>query len=251
MSIPAPGRTVVRVKGLRRSFGGRRAVDSVSFELARGEVLGLLGPNGAGKSTTLHLLAGVLLPDAGRIDFANGLHGAARRARVGLAPQSLALYKELGVEDNLRFFGGLYGLAGTLLAERIEWALAWVGLASRRGDRTGTLSGGMQRRLNLACAALHWPDLLLLDEPTAGIDAASRELVFESLLRLRERGTAIVLSTHLADDAPRLCDRVARFEHGRIVAIEVVVRAAAVARPAPARSAGNGSALPSASSEAG
>src|SRR5688572_3803300 len=144
MSIPPPS-PLLRVRALRRSFGRRCAVDSVSFELARGEVLGLLGPNGAGKTTTLHLLAGVLPADSGRVEFAGGLHGAARRARIGLAPQSPALYRELSVEDNLRFFGGLYALRGALLRERVEWALGWVGLASRRGDRVGTLSGGMQR----------------------------------------------------------------------------------------------------------
>jgi ABC-2 type transport system ATP-binding protein len=224
----------VRVQGLRRLYGRRCALDSVSFELNQGETLGLLGPNGAGKTTTLELLAGVRLPDAGSIEFAGGYTGTARRAHIGLAPQSLSIYRELGVEQNLRFFGALYGLKGPRLRERVEWALAWVGLAARRADRAGTLSGGMQRRLNLACAAVHEPKLLLLDEPTVGIDAGSRELVFESLERLQQRGVTIVYSTHHVDEAERLCDRVAHFEHGSIVAIEPVPRSFEDLRPSRA-----------------
>jgi ABC-2 type transport system ATP-binding protein len=199
----------------------------VTFALRRGETLGLLGPNGAGKSTTLLLLAGVLSPHAGSIEFAGGHTGTARRARIGLAPQAPAFYRELDVEDNLRFFGGLYGLEGKHLDERVDRALALVGLAARRGDRAGTLSGGMQRRLNLACAVVHEPELLLLDEPTAGVDAASRALLFESLERLQLRNVTIVYSTHHLDEAERLCDRVAHFEHGSIVAIEAVERSSA------------------------
>jgi ABC-2 type transport system ATP-binding protein len=229
MSTP-PRPWLLRAERLRRFFGGRCGVDSVSFELTRGETLGFLGPNGAGKSTTLQLMAGVLLPDSGGIQFASGHSGAAQRAHTGLAPQSLAFYRELGVEDNLRFFGGLYGLKGPRLRGRVEWALTWVGLASRRTDRAGTLSGGMQRRLNLACAAVHEPELLLLDEPTAGVDAASRELVFESLQRLRQRGVTVVYSTHHVDEVERLCDRVALFERGRIVAIEPVPKPLAESR---------------------
>jgi ABC-2 type transport system ATP-binding protein len=234
MSSPAPD-WHVHVHGLCHWYGRRCAVDSVSFALKRGETLGLLGPNGAGKSTTLLLLAGVLSPDAGSIVFAGGHTGAARRARIGLAPQGPAFYRELSVEDNLRFFGGLYRLEGKRLRERVEWALGLVGLAARRGDRAGSLSGGMQRRLNLACAAVHEPELLLLDEPTAGVDAASRALLFVSLERLQLRGVTIVYSTHHLDEAERLCDRVAHFERGSIVAIEAVERTSVarefVARP--------------------
>jgi ABC-2 type transport system ATP-binding protein len=226
MSSPGPN-WHVQVRGLVRWYDRRCAVDSVSFTLGRGETLGLLGPNGAGKSTTLLLLAGVLSPHAGSIEFAGRHTGAARRARIGLAPQAPAFYRELDVEDNLRFFGGLYGLQGKRLDERVDWALALVGLAARRGDRAGTLSGGMQRRLNLACAVVHEPELLLLDEPTAGVDAASRALLFESLERLQLRNVTIVYSTHHLDEAERLCDRVAHFEHGSIVAIESVERSSA------------------------
>jgi ABC-2 type transport system ATP-binding protein len=213
-------------------------VEAVSFDLARGETLGLLGPNGAGKSTTLLLLAGVLSPDTGSIELAGGHTGSARRARIGFAPQAPAFYRELGVEDNLRFFAGIYGLQGFRLDQRVEWALAWVGLAGRRADRAGTLSGGMQRRLNLACAIVHEPELLLLDEPTAGIDAASRSLVFESLERLQRRGVTIVYSTHHLDEAERLCDRVAYFERGAIVAIEAIARASSNGARAPAIESG-------------
>jgi ABC-2 type transport system ATP-binding protein len=223
MSSPAPD-WHVQVHGLCHWYGRRCAVDSASFALKRGETLGLLGPNGAGKSTTLLLLAGVLSPHAGSIVFSGGHMGAARRARIGLAPQATAFYRELSVDDNLRFFGGLYGLEGKRLRERVEWALGLVGLAARRDDRAGSLSGGMQRRLNLACAAVHEPELLLLDEPTAGVDAASRALLFESLEQLQLRGVTIVYSTHHLDEAERLCDRVAHFEHGSLVAIEAVER---------------------------
>ena len=222
----------VRARGLRHFYGRRCALDGVSFELARGETLGLLGPNGAGKSTTLLLLAGVLEPTAGSIEFASGSTGAARRRHIGLAPQTPAFYRELAVEDNLRFFAALYGLAGRRLRERIEWALDWVGLTGRRGDRAGTLSGGMQRRLNLACAAVHEPELLLLDEPTAGVDAGSRALLFESLERLRQLSVTIVYSTHHLEEAERLCDKVAHFEHGRLVGLEAIARSSPVPGPA-------------------
>ncbi|MBI5851793.1 MAG: ABC transporter ATP-binding protein [Planctomycetes bacterium] len=215
---------MLRLTGLRKTFGALVAVDGVDLEVAPGETLGLLGPNGAGKSTTIKLALGVLDPDAGSVELA-GL-GSPRdpdvRRRLGYAPQDLAIYEELSADENLRFFGRLQGLHGRDLSRAVDEALALAGLVDRRRDRTGTYSGGMKRRLNLACATLHAPALLLLDEPTAGVDPQSRNHLFESIEALAARGTTIVYTTHYMEEAERLCDRVAIVDHGRVLACDSV-----------------------------
>ena len=211
------------VRDLRKSYGGTTAVDGVSFEVSRGECFGLLGPNGAGKSTTINALVGALVPDSGevRVDGADPAIAATRR-RIGVAPQSLALYEELSAEENLTLFARLHGLAGAALAARVAAALDVAGLADRRGDRVTTYSGGMKRRLNLACAIVHDPPVLLFDEPTVGVDPQSRNHIFDAIERLQGEGRTILYTTHYMEEAERLCDRVAIVDHGKLLALDTV-----------------------------
>ena len=174
---------MVKAENLTKRFGDITAVDGISFEISRSESFGFLGPNGAGKSTTINMLAGVLEPDSGSISI-NGASDPTRsnvRRSLGIAPQALALYEELTGEENIAFFGRLYGLSGRKLRERVNWSLELVGLSERRQHRVKTYSGGMQRRLNLACGMVHDPPVLLLDEPTVGIDPQSRNLIFDKV----------------------------------------------------------------------
>jgi ABC-2 type transport system ATP-binding protein len=215
------GRPLIHVEGLGRRYGSRRALDQVSFQVLRGETLGLLGVNGAGKTTLIHLLAGIAEPDSGSVRFADGADPRAplTRRRVGVAFQALAVYPELGVAENVRFFASLYGLSGSELDAAVDEALEHVSLTDRRSSRARSLSGGMLRRLNLACAIAHRPELLLLDEPTAALDPQSRGSMAESLERIAGAGTTVVLSTHHLEEAERLCDRLAILDAGKLVAI--------------------------------
>jgi linearmycin/streptolysin S transport system ATP-binding protein len=218
--MPTPW--VLSLEEVTLRYGDTVAVDALSLEVRPGEVFGLLGPNGCGKSTTLAAIAGALAPAAGVIRVAGVEERAdplAYRRLVGVVPQELALYEELTAEDNLLFFGRLYGLRGHSLRRCAGEALEFVRLADRARQRVRTFSGGMQRRLNLACALLHEPPLLLLDEPTVGIDLESREAIFSSLRRLRDRGTALVFTTHHLEEAEQLCDRAAVLDQGRLVAL--------------------------------
>jgi ABC-2 type transport system ATP-binding protein len=215
---------MIHVADLRKSYGSLVAVDGVSFEVAKGETFGLLGPNGAGKTTTLHMVIGALKPDAGSIRIDGELDPTQEsvRRRIGLTPQALALYEELTAEENLRFFGSLYGLAGAALRERVAWALALSELTERRKDRVKTYSGGMKRRLNLACGLIHDPSVVLLDEPTVGVDPQSRNHVFDSIEKLAKEGLTILFTTHYMEEAQRLCDRVAIMDRGKILALDTV-----------------------------
>lgn len=214
---------MIRMDDARHRYGATVALAGVSFEVRAGEVFGLLGPNGAGKSTTMALLSGLLTPDAGtvRIDGADPAL-AQTRARIGLAPQALALYETLTGRENVEFCGRMHRLAPPLLRERVDAALAFVALGDRQQDRAGGYSGGMQRRLNLACALVHAPQLVLLDEPTAGVDPQSRNALFENVLALRDEGRTLVYTTHYMEEVERLCDRVAIIDHGRVLAVDTV-----------------------------
>ena len=205
---------------LRKAFGERRAVDGVSFTIAPGEVYGLLGPNGAGKTTTIKMVCGLLEPDDGTIVVRG------RRAQgdlsvkglVGYVPQDVALYPDLTARENLAFLGRLYKLRGGLLAQRVEEALALTDLADRARDRVDSFSGGMKRRLNIAAGLLHHPALLVLDEPTVGVDPQSRHAILERVRALGRDGMAVLYTTHYMEEAERVCDRVGIIDHGQLVA---------------------------------
>ncbi|MBK7080442.1 MAG: ABC transporter ATP-binding protein [Betaproteobacteria bacterium] len=206
---------------LWKSYAGRPAVAGISLTAARGEILGLLGPNGAGKSTTVAMLCGLLRPDRGAVTLDGvpvGDDGSAVKRRIGLVPQEIALHEDMSAVANLRLFGALYGIEGALLVERCAAALDLVGLGERAGERPATFSGGMKRRLNIACALVHDPDLLILDEPTVGVDPQSRNAIFTNLEELRRRGKALVYTTHYMEEVERLCDRIVIVDHGRVVA---------------------------------
>ncbi len=212
---------MLTLSNVRKSFGRIAAVDGLSLSVGKGELFGLLGPNGAGKSTSVSLAVGLLAPDAGfvRIDGHGDPAEPDVRQRIGVAPQALALYDLLTGEENLRFFGEVYGLSGATLAERVKWSLDFVGLTDRKGDRVGGYSGGMKRRLNLAAAVIHDPDLLLLDEPTVGVDPQSRNKIFESIEALHKDGRTIIYTTHYMEEAERLCDRIAIVDAGKLLAL--------------------------------
>jgi ABC-2 type transport system ATP-binding protein len=206
-----------------KSFGAVTALDGLTLRVTEGELFGLLGPNGAGKSTLIAVAAGLLEPDSGRVRIGgNAADPMKARSNLGVAPQALALYDELTAAENLTFFGKLYRFSGAILRERVEWALAFSGLADRRNDRVSTYSGGMKRRLNLAAALLHDPEVLLLDEPTVGVDPHSRNSIFDSIETLHREGKTIVYTTHYMEEAQRLCDRVAIIDHGKVLAIDTV-----------------------------
>jgi ABC-2 type transport system ATP-binding protein len=212
---------VLTLTNLRKSFGQTLAVGGVSFGVKAGELVGLLGPNGAGKTTTVSMIAGLLTPDDGSVTIGGApLAGDADPAkrRLGLVPQDLALYDELSARANLRLFGSLYGLSSAALESAIESCLALVGLSDRAGDRVKTFSGGMKRRLNLAAGLLHDPDILLLDEPTVGVDPQSRNAIFDNLEQLKSRGKALLYTTHYMEEAERLADRIVIIDHGRVLA---------------------------------
>ena len=215
---------MLKVSHLRKHFGERVAVDDVSFEVGAGETIGLLGPNGAGKTTTLSMMCGLARPDGGSVSFQGQAVQDANqfKRRVGLVPQDLALYDELSAWANLELFGGLYGLEGKELARRAGVALELVGLEDRRSDRVKTFSGGMKRRLNIAAALLHDPELILLDEPTVGVDPQSRNAIFENLEELKRRGKTLVYTTHYMEEAERLCDHVVIIDHGKVIADDTV-----------------------------
>jgi ABC-2 type transport system ATP-binding protein len=211
----------VVLHGLARSFGEVEAVRGLTLHIEEGETVGLLGPNGAGKTTTLSMLAALLKPSSGDADiFGASLCRDAWTVRqlVGLAPQEVSLYPELTADENLRFFGRLYGLGGALLGKRADEMLDLVGLLPRRHDRIATYSGGMKRRLNLACSLLHAPRLVLLDEPTVGVDPQSRDRIFDAIRELARHGRTILYSTHYMEEAERLCDRITIMDEGRMVA---------------------------------
>jgi ABC-2 type transport system ATP-binding protein len=211
----------IRVDDLGVRYGARQALHHVRFEVGAGEIAGLLGPNGAGKTTALSVLAGLFPPDEGSVSVC-GFDVVAARAdaqRVtGFVPQRLALYPSLSARENLLFFGRAAGLARAAAREAAERALEVAGLAERRHEQVGTFSGGMRRRLNLVCALLHAPRVLLLDEATVGVDPQSRERIFEAVRAEAARGVSVLWSTHQLEEAERLCDRVILLDAGQVVA---------------------------------
>ena len=220
--LTLPGQVALRVQGLQKRYGVREAVAGVSFEVREGEVFGLLGPNGAGKTTTLAMLATQRRPSAGDATvFGHRLSTEVRVVRrlIGIVPQALALYPRLTAAENLRFFGRVYGVESGELEERIDELLQFVGLAERRDEYVATFSGGMKRRVNLAVGLVHRPKLLLLDEPTAGVDPQSRERIFAIVRQLRAAGNAILYVTHYMEEAEQLCDRLGIMDQGKLLAV--------------------------------
>lgn len=215
---------MLSLTNLRKHFGpaSRRltAVDGVTLSVRKGEVFGLLGPNGAGKSTTIGMATGLIAPDEGTVNIegAGAPTTSTARLHLGVAPQELALYDQLTGEENLQFFGKLYHLRGDALAARVDAVLDLVGLTPRRGDRVVTYSGGMKRRLNLAVAMIHDPPLLLLDEPTAGVDPQSRNNLMDVVRKLASEGRTIIYTTHYMEEASKLCDRIAIMDKGKVLA---------------------------------
>jgi ABC-2 type transport system ATP-binding protein len=207
---------MLRCAGLRKRYGERVAVDDVSFAIAPGERYGLLGPNGAGKTTTISMVCGLVPADEGEV-WVDGYEGGSLEAKaaIGYVPQDLALYPDLSAVENLSFFGQLYGLAGAQLKTRIAETLELVGLADRGKDHISTYSGGMKRRANMAAGLLHRPKLLVLDEPTVGVDPQSRNAILETVGRL---GLAVLYTTHYMEEAAKLCDRIGIIDDGRLIA---------------------------------
>lgn len=213
---------MLEIENLTKRYASLTALDGVSLSLAPGEFFGLLGPNGAGKTTLMSLLAGIRPADSGQILLGGQPFTHDRieqRAQLGFVPQAVALYDDLSGEQNLRLFGRLYGLRGSVLRERVEEGLAAAQLQDRRRDKVKTYSGGMRRRINIVAAILHRPQVLLCDEPTVGVDPQSRNAIFEFVQRLNGEGMTIVYSTHYMEEATRLCSRIGIIDHGKLLAL--------------------------------
>jgi ABC-2 type transport system ATP-binding protein len=209
------------LRGLGKDYGPRQAVGAIDLEVVRGECLGLLGPNGAGKTTTISMACGVVTPSRGTVaigDIDLRSRPFEAKAKLGLVPQELAIYEDLTATQNLRYFGALYGLSGSTLDERVAWALEAVKLADRASEPAKQYSGGMKRRLNLAAGLVHRPELLVLDEPTVGVDPQSRNHIFETVRALHASGMTIVYTSHYMEEVEAICDRVAIMDGGAIIA---------------------------------
>ena len=215
---------MITVTGLTKHYRDVKALNGIDFEIPQGQIFGLLGPNGAGKTTAISILCGLVNADSGTVELAG--HADPTRPSVrrvlGLAPQNLALYDELNAQENLAFFAKLYGYTGKTLAARVNYCLEVAQLTERRKHRVSTFSGGMKRRLNLACALLHEPKILLLDEPTVGVDPQSRNLIFDTIESFRQDGATILYTTHYMEEAQRLCDRIAIMDHGNLLDVDRV-----------------------------
>lgn len=217
----ANGETAVVTKGLRKQYGSLVAVDALNLEIRRGEVFGMLGPNGSGKTTTIRMLCGLVIPTSGLATVV-GIDVVAEpekvRRRIGYMSQRYGLYDDLTVGENLRFYSAVYGLVGRDREARIQAHLHELGLTERVKQLAGALSGGWKQRLALACATAHKPDLLFLDEPTAGVDPAARRLFWDTIYELASNGTTILLTTHYMDEADR-CQRLAFLSRGHLIAV--------------------------------
>ncbi|MCA9063841.1 MAG: ABC transporter ATP-binding protein [Planctomycetaceae bacterium] len=211
---------LLQVKQLTRSFDGKKVVDGVTFSVAKGEAFGLLGPNGAGKSTTMMMICGIIPPDDGTVTLAGmALTGqkSDSRQQLGVVPQDLAIYPDLTARENLMFFGALYHLRPAQLKQRVDHVLDRVGLTARASDLAGSFSGGMKRRLNFAAAILHQPAVLILDEPTVGVDPHSRSHLLDCVRELRDQGTAILYCSHYMEEVEAVCTSAAIMDHGKIL----------------------------------
>lgn len=213
---------LVEMKNLVKRYGNNLAVDNVNLEIAEGEVFGLLGPNGAGKTTIINMLLGLTKVDGGEIIiFGKRVNGNREDVskHIGIVPQELAIYEDLTAAENVAFFGRLYGLKGKLLQERVAEALAFTGLSDKRKEFPKKFSGGMKRRLNIACALMHRPRLIIMDEPTVGIDPQSRNHILSSVEDLHQQGSTIIYTSHYMEEVEELCTRIAIMDQGRVIAL--------------------------------
>ncbi len=209
----------LRVENVWKKYGSNQALRGTSFSVRAGERLALLGPNGAGKTTLIRTMCGRIRPDSGRVLlFDRPIQEPSVLQQLGVIPQDLAIYPDLTARENLECFGRLHGLRSTRLKDRVDWALDWIGLTDRAHDLTSKFSGGMKRRVNIACGVLHKPRVLLLDEPTVGVDPQSRQRIFDMLDELHLQGTSIVLTTHHLDEAEQRSDRIVIVDHGQVIA---------------------------------
>jgi len=213
--------TILQISDLNKNFGNVQALKNVSLNINEGEFYGLLGPNGAGKTTTINIISTALNPDTGTViinNFDLKTDPVKCKRSIGVVPQEIALYNEFSAYENLLFWGGLYDLKTKYLKAKIDETLNLLGLFDRKDDRIKTYSGGMKRRINIATALLHSPKILLMDEPTVGIDPQSRNLIFDVLDTLHKQGMTIIYTTHYMEEAERLCDRIGIIDHGEIIA---------------------------------
>ncbi len=224
----------IRIAGLTVTYGGVKAVDDFSLSVPTGAIFGLLGPNGAGKSSTIRCISTVQTPQAGTITVAGvdtQQHPNEVRRSLGVVPQGLALYDNLSVLKNLQLFGGLYGLGGKLLNDRIGWGLALAQLEDHADKRVSALSGGMQRRLNIAASLLHDPKILVFDEPTAGVDPQSRNHILETIRTLHQEGRTVIYTTHYMEEVEALCDRVAIMDAGKLILADTLAQVLTQTKP--------------------
>lgn len=213
--------SLIKIKNLTKRYGNRLAVDNMSLEIEEGKMFGLLGPNGAGKSTCISMICGLIKPEVGDIEI-NGYSILKQKVKaqenIGFVPQNVALYKNLSARDNLEFFGGIYGLSGKLLKERVDEALEIAGLKEREKEKIDTFSGGMKRRINIACAIMHHPKIIIMDEPTVGIDPQSRNHILQSAKYLNEEyNSAIIYTSHYMEEVEFLCTHIAIMDEGKII----------------------------------
>lgn len=213
--------SIIKVEGLEKSYKKTKAVQGITFDVKQGEILCLLGPNGAGKSTAINILITALKGDKGKIYFKGeelGKDTRNYRASLGVVPQELALYEELSAEKNVAFFAALYGVGRKERNARVDGALKFVGLLDKKKDKAKTFSGGMKRRLNIACAIAHNPGIIILDEPTVGIDPQSRNHILNSIKELRDKGATVVYTTHYMEEVEEISTRIIIMDHGKIIA---------------------------------
>jgi ABC-2 type transport system ATP-binding protein len=212
---------ILKIEKLNKKFADVAAVDGISLEIDEGEIFGLLGPNGAGKSTVINIICGLLDPDAGSVEFLGRdikKNPAQAKRNIGMVPQDIAIYEDLTAYENVAFFASLYGLRGSQLKERAWEALAFTGLADKAGSFPSGFSGGMKRRLNIACAIAHRPRLIIMDEPTVGIDPQSRNHILQSVRKLNEMGSTIIYTSHYMEEVEEICTGIAIVDHGKVIA---------------------------------
>lgn len=208
---------IVNAIHLTKKYDDLLAVNNISFQIGKGDIYGFVGPNGAGKSTTINMISGLLIPDNGKIVFEEGFTFDKWHANIGLVPQDLAIYPDLSAEENVSFFASLYGLKGKVLKLHVNEALKLVGLEEHKKKRSDKFSGGMKRRLNIACAIAHKPKLLIMDEPTVGIDPQSRNFILDSIRNLSHNGTTVIYTSHYMEEVEEICNKILIIDHGKVI----------------------------------